>query len=67
MSNEETVRAEHLVEVRTFVTPLDDDRDCVVLRVRTLEGEERWYQMPRASFIELAGCLASDAERMRPH
>jgi hypothetical protein len=66
MSNEELIKAEHLIEFQTFTTPLDDDRDRVVLRVRTLEGGETWYQMPRSSFINLASCLASDAERLRP-
>jgi hypothetical protein len=64
MSNEEYIRPKQLVECRTFITI--DDRDCVVLRIRTLEGTETWYQMPRSSFIMMADCLASDAERMRP-
>ena len=64
MANGDTIRAEHLIELQTFTTSFDDDR--VLLRVQTLEGGESWYQLPRSSFITLAGCLASDAERLRP-
>lgn len=61
-----TIRVERLIELQTFITPPDDDRDCVVLRVRTARGCEIWYDVPRRSFFELADCLARDAERMRP-